>query len=297
MREVRKTANGYAPQKRKGKRRKPRPFKKFITVLLTMGVLAAMLYWGNSSIKTEYVTVEIEGLPSDLNGVRIAQLSDLHGKQFGRDNKKLLQAVREAEPDIIALTGDLVDHENQLEHLPQFTRELARIAPVYYVTGNHEWASHLTDSLDEILPQSGATVLHNSYSTIEGELGGEFILAGIDDPNCNADAETPPELIGRIRDSFPNTPIVLLAHRNNPKYYENLDVSVAICGHGHGGIIRLPFVGGLLGTDRALFPEYSSGLYAIGTPQMFVSRGLGNVSIELRIFNRPQLPVLILKSK
>ena len=280
----------------RGSHKPKRALRRITAAAALVAVVAVLFYVGNNTIHMDSTEVYIKGLPGDLDGLRILQVSDLHGRQFGEDNEKLIKAVNDAKPDIIAITGDLVDEIGELDQLPSLAKALSEIAPVYYVTGNHEWAHGLTGRIDDIFAEAGVTVLHNSFSDLKGSDGGGLVLAGIDDPNGRADMESREHFIERIRESRADAPIVLLAHRNDPHYYEDLDVSLVICGHGHGGIIRIPLVGGLIGTDRSLFPRFTGGLYDIGGPRMFVSRGLGGYEFEPRLFNRPHLPIIILRS-
>lgn len=266
-----------------------------VVLILVLVICAAGVCWGNNSIKSTVIKVHIEGLSPQLSGFRIVQLSDLHGKIFGRDDRRLVSAVAEAEPDIIAITGDVAGRQSELEGLPGLAGELVKIAPVYYVTGNHEWAAGLTKKIDRIFSEYGVTVLHSDYAVME-KGGGRLVIAGIDDPNGPADARTASELEAEIRSEDAGSPIILLAHRNDPDYYSGLGVSLVLCGHAHGGIVRIPGIGGVLGHGFSLFPQYLDGLFDLGGGvRMFVSRGLGNNGFEVRIFNRPELPVLILE--
>ncbi len=295
MRENIKRDRRYSSITRRNKKPK-RALRRIAVILVLAIILFSLYYFGNNAIHTDSTEVYIEGLARDLDGLRILQVSDLHGRQFGENNEILIKAISEAKPDIIAITGDLVDDYGELDQISSLAEALMKIAPTYYVTGNHEWARGFTKRIDDIFAPIGVTVLHNSFCDLKGSAGGTIVLAGIDDPNGRADMESREHLIGRIRESRADVPVLLLAHRNDPSFYTDLDVSLVICGHGHGGIIRLPFIGGLIDTDRSFFPRFTEGLYDIGGTQMFVSRGLGIVKFEPRFLNRPHLPVIILRS-
>ncbi len=267
---------------------------RFFAWLVILALAAGFFWWGNNSIKTEEVAINVSSLPDALKDFRIVQISDLHGKTFGKDKKGLKQAVLEAEPDIIAITGDLVDASCTLDGVEEEIAELVSIAPVYYVMGNHEWACGYQDELVDIMGRCGAVVMHNTYCEIEKD-GASFILGGLYDPNGPADAPPASDLMQRIREEHPDKPVVLLAHRNDPELYEGLGADLVLCGHGHGGAVRLPFVGGVIGADRSLFPEYDAGSFPLENGTMYVSRGLGGNDYEIRLFNRPHLPVLVLK--
>ena len=278
-----------------GRRFGPRVF-----LLLTAAALAALI-WGNESIETDEYTLRFPDLPDGFDGLRIVQLSDLHGRRFGKDNARLYASVRAAQPDCIFLTGDLVDRstDDPEAYAAETGAALSGIAPVYYVTGNHEWdhGPAAAERIKRALRESGVTVLSNEFTYLARN-GDTIVLAGIDDPNGYADQETPYELAQEVYAACGDPFWMLLAHRNDrfAGEYSLLGADLTISGHGHGGIWRLPFVGGVFGTQRNLFPSYTSGFYADNGASVFVSRGLGNSpKIIPRIFNRPQVAVITLE--
>ncbi|MCM1234848.1 MAG: metallophosphoesterase [Ruminococcus flavefaciens] len=253
--------------------------------------------WGLQATQTD---AALPGLPAGFDGYQIVHLSDLHGHEYGEGNQRLLELVREQAPDLIVVTGDLIDRESQLQMVPALARGLAAIAPTYYVTGNHEWAlgTGRVKELKGLLVQCGVTVLSNQYEVLERN-GDQLVLAGVDDPNGYADQLTPEGLYARIQRDAPELFTLLLAHRNTQfGQYAAAGYDFVMTGHGHGGIVRLPFVGGLVGADRRFFPTWTSGLYTLGDSVMFVSRGLGNNTTPFRgfrVFNRPELAVVTLR--
>lgn len=256
---------------------------------LFIGVVAAI--YCNFAIETDEWIVISDRLPEAFDGLRIALLTDIHGGQLGPDSSTLLAEVKKTDPDYIALSGDLVDADSDLSMLEPLLRGLADIAPTFYVSGNHEWRM---DDPEEVFANIAeyVTVLRNDYLLLEKE-GETIILAGVEDPNGYADMETPEYFISRIREKVPGDPyIALLYHRNDIlAQWAELKTDLVLSGHGHGGVIRLPFIGGLLGTDRTFFPDNDEGLYTLDRTTMAVSRGLGGV----RLWNRPHLPVVVLK--
>lgn len=281
--------------------RKKRHPLRWLLVLLVLAVGGVFWFrWQCWGVQATHTTAELSGLPAGFDGYKIVQLSDLHGHEYGRGNEALLALVREQRPDLIVVTGDLIDQESQLEMIPALARGLSAIAPSYYVTGNHEWGlgSRAVKELKELLAQYGVTSLSNQYQVLERN-GSRLALAGVDDPNGYADQTTPEELYARVQADAPGLYTLLLAHRNDRfGQYANAGYDFVMSGHGHGGIIRLPFVGGLIGTNRKLFPTWTSGLYTVGDSTLFVSRGLGNNTVPFkgfRIFNRPELAVVTLK--
>ena len=255
-------------------------------------VLAAL--YCNYALEAEDWTVTSARLPAAFDGLRITLLTDIHGTQYGPDSGRLLKAVAGSRPDLIAISGDLADEATNLSSLEPLVTGLAALAPTYFVTGNHEWVRRDTEAVLDQLEAWGVTVLRNSYVTLERE-GQTLVMAGVEDPNGYRDMEQPAQFLDRLRREVPGDPyVVMLCHRNNTlDLWASLEADLVLAGHGHGGVIRLPFVGGLLSVDRTLFPQDCEGLYTRGRTTLAVSRGLGGV----RLWNRPHLPTLVLHSQ
>ena len=270
--------------------------KTAVLLVLTALLAAGFLLWGNCSLQTTETALVSPALPPAFDGLRIVELADLHGRVFGRGSRRLLAAVRRAEPDLICIDGDLFDERKDLAMLPPLLRGLCAIAPVYYVTGNHEWR---VPGLRGILAQMracGVTVLQDDWRVLRrGE--DALIVAGTDDPCGPAERKTPAELIADIRAEAGEAAfLLLLAHRNDQlPQWSALGVQAVLAGHCHGGVVRLPFVGGLFGTDRRLFPAWDAGLYRQGETALYVSRGLGYTNVHFRLFNRPEVAVIVLR--
>lgn len=271
-------------------------FRKLFRLCLLGLLLAGFWYYENCTIQTEVLPVVSAELPAAFDGFRIAVITDLHGRSFGEENSRLLDAVREAGPDIIALDGDIVDENSDLSMLAPLCRGLSDIAPVFYVTGNHEWRIEQLSQVLDTIANCGVTVLANDYRVLTlGE--SQIVLAGVHDPNGPYDMRTPEELTAQIRAAYPDNYLMVLNHRNDAlDHWAALGADLVISGHGHGGVIRIPGVGGLIGTDRSLFPDYTAGLYTKDGCTLAVSRGFGFAGIPLRLFNRPELMVLELKA-
>ena len=270
--------------------------KTAVLLVLTALLAAGFLLWGNCSLQTTETALVSPALPPAFDGLRIVELADLHGRVFGRGSRRLLAAVRRAEPDLICIDGDLFDEHTDLAMLPPLLRGLCAIAPVYYVTGNHEWR---VPGLRGILAQMracGVTVLQDDWRVLRrGE--DALIVAGTDDPCGAAERKTPAELIADIRAEAGEAAfLLLLTHRNDQlPQWSALGVQAVLAGHCHGGVVRLPFVGGLFGTDRRLFPAWDAGLYRQGETALYVSRGLGYTNVHFRLFNRPEVAVIVLR--
>ena len=274
--------------------------KKRFWPLIFLGLLLICLIIMADSrfrIVTDEYTVYAENLPSGFDGFKIVQLSDLHGASYGKENVKLIRAVKDAQPDLIALTGDFVESGDYLPELYDLCKNLRAVSPVYFVSGNHDWASRQIDEIADVLSDSGATYLRNDYTLLQSG-DDSIVLCGVEDPNGYADMIKPDGLVDIIRDQYPDKYLILLAHRNYwIDIYPDLPVDIIFCGHGHGGIIRIPFIGGVLGTNLELFPEYTAGLYDGTHYKMLVSRGLGNIAHIPRFLNNPQIVSVTFEAK
>ena len=291
------------PQPRRRRRRKRRHYLRTLVILLALAEGGVFWFrWQCWGVRATHTDVPLSGLPAGFDGYRIVQISDLHGHEYGEGNEELLALAAAERPDLIVVTGDLIDQEGQLQMIPALAKGLSAIAPTCYVTGNHEWGlgTGTVRELKALLTQCGVTVLSNQYEVLERD-GAQIVLAGVDDPNGYADQTTPEELYARIQQNDPGLFTLLLAHRNDRfGQYAAAGYDFVMSGHGHGGIVRLPFVGGLVGTNRQLFPKWTSGIYTQGDSTLFVSRGIGNNTVPIkgfRIFNRPELAVVTLKSE
>ena len=284
-----------SPNKTNQVQKRRHPLRWVAALLILLAVGWCFLQWQLWGIQVTVTQVGVHGLPDGFEGLRIVQISDLHGHEYGQDSEALLALVAQQAPEFIVVTGDLIDQESHLAMVPALARGLAAIAPTYYVTGNHEWAVGGVPRLKGILTECGVTVLSNQYVTLERN-GDSLVLAGVADPNGYADQKTPEELYGEIQREAGDLCTILLAHRNDRfDQYAAAGYDLVISGHAHGGIVRLPFTDGLLGTDRKLFPTWTAGVYTLGDSTLFVSRGLGNNTVPIhgfRLFNRPDLAVL-----
>lgn len=279
---------------RKYPRRRRSPLRALLIAAAVLILGAGFVWTQQNLIQTEVIDVDAEGLPDAFDGLRIAVVSDVHGKQFGSGNAELIRAVEKLKPDLIAITGDLVESRAQLSMVPALAQGLASIAPTYYVTGNHEWAARVVPDILALLQENGVITLTNETLTLEKD-GQRLFLMGINDPNGPADQKTLAQQVSELRSTRGEGFLLLLAHRNNrSEEYAAAGVDLTLAGHAHGGLVRLPFVGGLIGPNHDWFPAYTAGLYRLSYGQMVVSRGLGNVGRTLRLFNRPHLPLVVL---
>lgn len=284
--------------KGKSKKQKSRNTKKqkYIKLAITLSIVIVIILFcnfQNKHLETTHYTYAAEQLDADLEGYRIVQISDLHNAKFGKNNQKLVGRIRECEPDMIVLTGDLVDsNHTNVDRAVQFVDEIVKICPVYYVTGNHEYwleKSEYDELMDGLI---GAGVVILDDQVVEISMGdAKFRLVGLDDKSL-ADGT----LEALLSDEKELT--VVLAHE--PQYfarYAGTGVDLVLSGHAHGGQFRLPFVGGIVAPAQEFLPEYTAGEYYMDGTEMIVSRGLGNSVIPARLFNYPEIVCVELVGK
>lgn len=246
----------------------------------------------NKHLVVDNFIVQSEKISGDLDGFKIVQISDLHNANFGRDNDKLLTLIKKQNPDIVVITGDLVDsNHTNINRALEFAQKVQEICPTYYVTGNHEyWLDEKDlDILLSGLRARGITILENECVNIE-KGNSSFILVGLDDRNLSDNT------LANILQDHKGEFTVVLAHE--PQYifnYSREKVDLVLSGHAHGGQFRLPLIGGVVAPDQGFNPQYTDGEYKINDTTMIVSRGLGNSIIPVRLFNYPEIVCVELK--
>ena len=270
-----------------------------ILVAVSIAFVAIVIWiaWGNSALMVNEIKITNDKIPQSFEGFRIAQVSDLHNAELGKDNNKLIEKLNECEPDIIVLTGDLIDsNHTNLEVALSFARQAVKIAPCYFVTGNHEaWVGSQYEELKTSLENAGVTVLQDE--AIELNYGDECIqLIGLNDPDFSERDSFLSESILETKLSQVNISngfTILLSHRPECfNVYQNKNIDLVLSGHAHGGQFRLPFLGGVIAPNQGLFPKYDAGTYTENGTTMIVSRGIGNSIIPVRINNRPEIVII-----
>ncbi len=274
--------------------------KKYKTIFLCVCVLLIVflvlgLY---NALKVVTYTIETEKIESP---VKIALVTDLHSCKHGENQEDLINAIKEANPDVILLGGDIYDDVLPNENTSIVLGAISEKYPCYYVTGNHEYWSDDIESFLDLVDSFGITVLDGSYDTIE--VNGQSInICGITDPDVlrytegHDDIRQQLDNVAEVSDNGNYT--VLLAHR--PELidtYREYDFDLVLSGHAHGGQWRIPgLINGVLAPNQGFFPDYAGGLYEFENMDFIVSRGLSRESTLVpRFFNRPELVLIELE--
>lgn len=283
--------------------------RALVIAALALAVLAALLLagnaWANARVWNARVEIRDEKIPAAFDGFILCQVSDVHNEARGEGNAALLRALREAAPDLICITGDFLDsRRTDLDFALELAGQLAEIAPAVYVTGNHEARLKDLSALEAGLAARGVQVLRDDWTPL-ARGGEEIALLGLDDPGFSAgEGWTLAEgldqtqvrlsaLLAQAGDRFS----LVLSHRPEllPAYAE-AGADLVLSGHAHGGQVRLPGIGGLFAPGQGILPRLTSGVHARGETRLVVSRGLGNSSFPLRVFNPPEIVTVTLRA-
>lgn len=283
---------------------------KFMTkkraILLAVGIVLILLFvWAacdSAVLEVNTYTIVSDRLPDSFSGFRIAQVSDLHNAQMGDNNEDLLAMLREAAPDIIVITGDLISaYDVDLDVAIRFAEAAVEIAPCYYVPGNHEGSVFEYKDLQTGLKSAGVVLLENRR--VELRRKGETItLVGVFDPSFYRDyplIDVPATMSHVLKDLVGGDAYtILLSHRPELiDVYAEHGIDLVLSGHTHGGQLRLPYIGGVVAPNQGFFPEYDAGLYTRGNTSMLISRGIGTSKIPIRINNRPEILLVELQTE
>lgn len=279
-------------------KKKTRRWIAAIAAAAVLSLLGWALVWGNTALVTANVLVCSNGIPEAFDAYKIVQISDLHDAQIGKNNEKLIAMTAETEPDCIVLTGDFVDSSRFHPELSLSVAEsLVKIAPVYYVSGNHEAILPDEDyqALTDGLRGLGVCVLEDESAELTR--GGQSIrLIGLTDIGFHPGTleEKKDALRTALSALLPEDEFsVTLAHRPElMDVYTECGAPLVLSGHAHGGQIRLPGIGGLIAPGQGLFPKYTEGKYEENGTTLVVSRGIGNSVLPLRVNDRPQIVVV-----
>ena len=278
-----------------------------IITLSVIGIALVLLFvwiaWGNSALELNSYRIASNSLPKEFEGFSIAQVSDLHNAEIGKDNEKLISMLAEAAPDIIVITGDIIDSRNtNVDVALDFAEQAVKIAPCYYVTGNHEARVDEYSDLKDGLIELGVTVLEDAKTEMACS-GESIVLVGVSDPSFETDylfGDDETVMQSKLKEMINEEDgyVILLSHRPElfDTYVEN-KVDLIFSGHAHGGQFRIPFIGGVVAPNQGLFPKFDAGIYAEGNTNMVVSRGVGNSIIPFRVNNRPEVILIELTTQ
>lgn len=281
--------------------------KKVLTIMISiliLGIAGVYVYWENNSIQITKYTIASEKLPESFDGYIIAQVSDLHNEEFGSNNSVLIDKLREIHPNSILITGDLLDcNKTNFDVAIRFVEQAVNIAPVYYVTGNHEaWVEGLSMFLEQI-SRIGVMILENDKMTITRNAE-SIDLIGVADPELKMRLNTKYTSADVVKEELDSLNLdsshyqILLSHRPELlDVYDKYGIDLVFSGHAHGGQIRLPFLGGIYAPDQGLFAKYTSGTFVQNKTTLVVSRGLGNSVFPIRVNNRPELVTVTLETR
>ena len=282
----------------------PKIVKRALCVMLTLFVAFSIVtVWGNITLSIEKFNIETEKLDVE-GGYKIAHISDYHNTYNKFLNDAVLLSLKEEKPDVIFLTGDLVDcRKTDIEKGIDFVTKIIEIAPVYYVTGNHECnisidSQSAFDNMIEDLEELGAEVLRGEASEIVLPNKEKINVFGIDDPyfHCGSASEikyATDSLCSFLEVNKKEFNILLAHHPEQIEIYSQYGFDLVYSGHAHGGQGRL-FGLGFIAPDQGFFPKYTSGLYEENETTLVVSRGIGNSIAPVRIFDRSHLIYTIL---
>ena len=279
--------------------------KKIIIILIGIILLLLVsfyLYYENNYLQVSNYNIESNKIPKDFDGFKIAQISDFHNTKSKKLTNDLVEKIKKSKPNIIVLSGDLIDsNKTNIDIAISFIKKINNIAPIYYVTGNHEAKISNYEELKNKLEKNKVIILDDKLEIIKKDKSMINII-GIDDPSFNFNTYRDDSTI--IQDNLipiqfdKNDFTILLSHRPEliETYAEN-NFDLVLSGHAHGGQIRIPFIGGLIAPNQGLLPKYTSGIYEIKNTKIIVSRGIGNSILPFRVNNRPELVIVELKNK
>ena len=279
--------------------------KKIIIILISIILLffiSIYLYYENNYLQVSNYTIESNKISKNFDSFKIAQISDFHNTKSKKLTNDLVKEIKKSKPNIIVLTGDLVDsYKTNIDVAISFVKKINNIAPVYYVTGNHEARIDNYAELKDELEKNKVVILDGKLEIIEKD-NSEINLIGIDDPSFNFNTYRDDSTI--IQDSLvsiqydKNNFNILLSHRPELiETYAKNNFDLVLSGHAHGGQIRIPLIGGLIAPNQGIFPKYTSGIYEMNNTKMIISRGIGNSIFPFRVNNRPELVIIKLKNK
>lgn len=274
-----------------------------ISIIIVIIVLSSLyLYYENTKLQVSNYNIINHNIPVDFNNYKIVQISDFHNTKSKTLTNDLIEEIKEQRPNIIVLTGDLIDsNKTYVEVAINFIKKINNIAPIYYVSGNHEASISSYTKIKEQLAENKVIILDNKTEVLKINES-EINLIGVDDPRMAYESfVSDSEIIKVELDNAKyddNKYNILLSHR--PELFDTYvekELDLVLVGHAHGGQIRIPFIGGIVAPNQGLFPKYTSGTFEESKTTMVVNRGIGNSILPFRINNRPELVVITINNQ
>ena len=264
-------------------------------------IAASSIIRQNKKLKVRKTTLKFDKLPQAFDNYKIAQVSDIHCDRVGHSDLSFIKKIKDFNPDIIVITGDVLDsYNNDMDIAYNILSQLAIIAPCYFVSGNHELRlPEEYEQLINIMKKLNITYMNNSNLLITKN-NESINLVGVEDYNFFKNEDNlnhRANFIKTLEELYsPNHFNILLSHRPEKfPIYADLKYELIFSGHAHGGQWRLPFIGGIFSPSQGFFPKYTNGNYVLEDSTIIVSQGLGNSSFPIRINNRIELVLATLK--
>ena len=271
-----------------------------LTLLILVAIFILMGIYCNQNLKSDICKLGFKNLPEDFEGYRIAQISDLHNTTYPNDNEKILKALKNARPNIIVITGDMIDsRRTDIKSAVELAGKIKKIAPCYYVCGNHE--ARMPENYQLLLSKlraAGINTLQNDKIHLsKGD--GAITLIGAEDPYVirrvtdKPNSEILSEALAKLKEGEEENFTILLVHR--PEHfavYQDYGIDLALTGHTHGGQIRLPLIGGLFAPNQGFLPKLDAGIFRKQRTTLFISRGTGHSQFPVRFLNPPEIPII-----
>lgn len=265
-------------------------FKLIILFFSIIFCICVYYKWKENTFETTFYELDSKKIHENI---RIVNLSDLHLKEFGKNNENLVEKIKELSPDIITISGDMVNKDNADFSVDyKLCRQLIKIAPTYYSLGNHEYEQLLFKKHNIIpnLKKIGVQVLNDEYKTITVKHT-EIDICGCTQHNHNYD-----KYAKEYMNQYMNSKKFKLLLVHYPELFlnqlKNSKIDLALCGHEHGGQIIIPFIGPLYSRDQGFFPKMAAGEYKQKYGTVIVNRGLGTHDKIPRINNIPEIVVI-----
>ncbi len=268
-------------------------------VIIILFIIFVFIAFYNGLVVRNYI-IKADKLLMD-ESIKIVLISDLHSHVHGENQKKIVNKIKKQNPDIIALAGDIADDKVPIDGTILFLEEIKDIAPIFYVTGNHEvWSGEL-NYIKDVFRSFGVTVLENDYKEINIS-GIKLVIAGVDDPEIIKYERKQSIWYKEIEEAFADVKDldgykILISHRPEAvEFYNTLPFDLVLSGHSHGGQVRIPFlINGLLAPNQGFFPKYAGGVYELENYTHIVSRGVSFNPLLPRVFNPPEVVVIDVK--